>query len=309
MDWYPWRFDEDELVKLLTWQERGAYMMVLTSMWKWSEQHGTVDLPDNDWRIAGAVNIPYEDWIVLRERLVDHPAAPLQRDPEAHIIYSPTLRDEYAKSLARTASSRERGRLGGLAKTYSQGSAKHEVSNGLAEPKPDPSGSEAGGKPDPPIIDHRSEISDRNPGNPPGDPSHSSGSPGGSQENVQSSPEYEVAFLTFWEQYPRKEGKRAAWNEWRARRKEGVAADDLLAAAQHYAAYCRQQQTEVRFMKLGKTFLGKHQRAYEEYVNPPPVELTDAGSRPPPRSNSVHEQNQRLLRRRWQQLEEQEAPS
>lgn len=113
MDWYPWAFDEDELVRLLSWADQNAYMRILTVMWKWAEKHDTVDLPDDDYRIAGAIGIPVEEWQRLRARLVDHPAAVLKRDSDAGVIYSPRLRAEYAAALARHATAQANGRQGG----------------------------------------------------------------------------------------------------------------------------------------------------------------------------------------------------
>ncbi len=120
MDWYPWDFDEDEYVKLLPWSQQNAYMRILTVMWKWADKHDTVDLPDDDFRIAGAIGISPEEWAPLRERLVTHPAAPLKHDPEAHVIYSPRIRAEYQKALNRTGSYSERGKKGGRGKRHGE---------------------------------------------------------------------------------------------------------------------------------------------------------------------------------------------
>jgi len=159
MDWYPWDFDDDEYVRPLSWTERGAYMILLTAMWKWAEKHDTVDVPDDDYILAAICGIPEADWPVIRHRLIDHPYAPLKRDPEAGVIYSPRLRDEYAKAVARHVSAREKGALGGrpknLPKTSSFPGANLEDSDSLAEENPELSTSQAGKTP------HRSSIKDQ----------------------------------------------------------------------------------------------------------------------------------------------------
>lgn len=144
LDFYVRDFLEDERVRMLTWQERGGYTAVLFGMWCWAEKHGTVDLPDEDWVIAGAADIPYEDWVELRARLIDHPFAPLRKDEDAHIIYSPRLRKEYNLALARHEQATANGRRGGRPKggkatdnpSVSTRLPTHNlvVSNGLAQP-------------------------------------------------------------------------------------------------------------------------------------------------------------------------------
>lgn len=143
LDWYPWDFDEDPLVQHLSWQEQSFYMRVLTEMWKWSAKHDTVDIPNDDWLASGAVRIPYKEWVKLRVRLVDHPAAPLKCDAEAGVIYSRRLRDEYAKAVARSQSHTERGKKGGRPKSSNKPIAKLQVSNSLPIAKLQPSNSQA----------------------------------------------------------------------------------------------------------------------------------------------------------------------
>ena len=48
--------------------------------------------------------------------------------------------------------------------------------------------------------------------------------------------------------------------------RQKVAPADMIKAAQNYAEKCRQEGTEERFIKHGKTFLGES-RSYEEYIN------------------------------------------
>ncbi|MEW5953259.1 MAG: replication protein [Bacillota bacterium] len=78
----------------------------------------------------------------------------------------------------------------------------------------------------------------------------------GSAPTVGKVPEYTLDFLRFWAAYPRKNDKRKAFRCWQARLKEGLAASDLLAAAENYAAYCKKHGTEERYVKHAATFLG-----------------------------------------------------
>ncbi len=106
-DWYPWDFDEDEKVRVLTWQEKGVYTLVLSAMWRWAAKHDSPDLPDNNRVIAGQIGMPIQDWIAVREVLVDNEWAPLQLDPNDHVVYSKRMREEYAKALKRGGGSSE----------------------------------------------------------------------------------------------------------------------------------------------------------------------------------------------------------
>lgn len=79
--------------------------------------------------------------------------------------------------------------------------------------------------------------------------------------------EYTEDFLEFWNEYPRKVDKGAAFKQWKARLKEGVSPNDLILAARNYAAMCKQLNTEERYIKHAKTFLGVS-RSFEEYLTP-----------------------------------------
>ena len=137
MDWYPWDFNEDRKVRLLTWQERGAYALILQAMWQWADEHDTVDFPDSDWDIAGATGIPYEDWMLLRQRLVDHPFAPLCLDSTTHVIYSPRLREEYIKALQRHEGAQLKGGKGGRSKNSNKPTTKPQLTSSLAPANPE----------------------------------------------------------------------------------------------------------------------------------------------------------------------------
>ena len=79
------------------------------------------------------------------------------------------------------------------------------------------------------------------PGDPPAKPKKSSG--------------YAPAFEQFWKAYPRKIDKGNAYQKYQARIKDGFSEDELLQAAQNYAAECKKLKTEAQYIKHPKTFL------------------------------------------------------
>ncbi len=143
MDFYPMDFLEDERVRPLTTSQRGAYALVLFAMWRWAEKHDTVDFPDDDWVIAGAVDIPLGEWQKLRARLIDHPFAPLRKDEQAGVIYSPRLRKEYGLALARHDQARVNGKRGGRPKNPAKANANLPVTAYLPMGNPSVSNSQA----------------------------------------------------------------------------------------------------------------------------------------------------------------------
>jgi len=103
---------------------------------------------------------------------------------------------------------------------------------------------------------------------------------GGAQEvdPGKSKHEYTDDFEEFWSCYPRKTEKAAAFAKWKARLRQKVDPADMIKAAQNYAEKCRQDGTEVRFIKHAKTFLGES-RSYEEYIDGiPKSELKQIGN-------------------------------
>lgn len=67
-----------------------------------------------------------------------------------------------------------------------------------------------------------------------------------------------VEFELAWQAYPKRPGasKADSLKAWRARRKAGVAADEILAGVQRYAAFCVACRTEGQFIKQPATFFG-----------------------------------------------------
>lgn len=76
-----------------------------------------------------------------------------------------------------------------------------------------------------------------------------------STPKVSEKMQYTVEFEQFWKAYPRKVDKGMAYKKYQARRKDGFSDDQLIAAAANYAARCRMERTETKFIKHPKTFL------------------------------------------------------
>lgn len=284
MDWYPWDFDEDEYVKLLPWAQQNAYMRILTVMWKWADKHDTVDLPDDDFRIAGAIGISVEEWAPLRERLVDHPASLLKRDPEAGVIFSSRMREEYQKALDRSAQAKENGSKGGRPKNAREPVENPQVYDGFADAKPPSTRSKA----------HISLNKDQETENQ-GEKIKPMASAGAS--------DYSPDFVAFWAAYPRHIEKAKAWKAWQTRIREGNAPDDIILAARHYAQICVAHQTELRFIKHPATFLSKDQ-PFRDYIQTPTV--NDLKPRAAPNSPAPDNDNRSVIERfrsRWQSAE------
>lgn len=109
--------------------------------------------------------------------------------------------------------------------------------------------------------------------------------------------DYSPEFDAFWALFPRKIDKQAAYKAWLARLKGGAPVADLIAAAEHYAAFHAETGTETAFLKHAKTFLGPS-RPYEEWVHGPP-EVSQQRASPTQGRPTVADQNADLLRRLW----------
>ena len=86
--------------------------------------------------------------------------------------------------------------------------------------------------------------------------------------NETSRGDLDEGFDAFWDAYPRKVEKQTALKAWRARRREGWDADQLIACAQNYARMCRSSRTQTQFIKHASRFLSKD-RVWEEYSTVP----------------------------------------
>ncbi|MCI8562001.1 MAG: prephenate dehydrogenase [Lachnospiraceae bacterium] len=68
---------------------------------------------------------------------------------------------------------------------------------------------------------------------------------------------YSTDFEELWSVYPRKVDKAQAYKKYRARLEDGFSHEQLLEAAKNYAAQCKRDRTEDKYIKHGKTFLGE----------------------------------------------------
>lgn len=70
--------------------------------------------------------------------------------------------------------------------------------------------------------------------------------------------DYTKEFEQAWAAYPKRPGssKVDAFKAWRARLKEGISADTLIAGVGRYAGYCRAMKTEPQYVKQPVTFFG-----------------------------------------------------
>lgn len=67
---------------------------------------------------------------------------------------------------------------------------------------------------------------------------------------------YTTDFEDLWKEYPRKKEKAEAYGKYKARLGDGFSHEELLKATRLYAAECRRNRTEERYIKQGKTFFG-----------------------------------------------------
>ena len=77
---------------------------------------------------------------------------------------------------------------------------------------------------------------------------------------------YSVHFEKFWSAYPRKKEKAKAYKAYCARLKDGFSEDELLQAAQGYAAECKKEKRVEQYIKHGATFLSAN-TPFTDYLN------------------------------------------
>ena len=76
---------------------------------------------------------------------------------------------------------------------------------------------------------------------------------------------YNAHFVTLWSAYPKKADKAAAYKQYQARLKDGYSEEELLRAVERYAAECKRENREQRYIKHCKTFLGVN-GSFTEYL-------------------------------------------
>lgn len=92
--------------------------------------------------------------------------------------------------------------------------------------------------------------------------------------------DYSPEFETAWEAYPKRAGgnsKAGAFKAWKARLKDGVKPDDMLAGVKRYAAYARATgSVGTQFVKQAVTFFGPDRHFEESW----PAPSAPGGGRP-----------------------------
>lgn len=84
--------------------------------------------------------------------------------------------------------------------------------------------------------------------------------------------DYSPEFETAWQAYPKRAGgnsKSAAWKHWKARLKDGVKPEDMLAGVKRYAVYCQTTgNTGTQYVKQAATFFGPDRHFEEPWQTP-----------------------------------------
>ncbi|EBJ7453170.1 helix-turn-helix domain-containing protein [Salmonella enterica] len=85
--------------------------------------------------------------------------------------------------------------------------------------------------------------------------------------------DYSPEFETAWQAYPKRAGgnsKSAAWKSWKARLKDGVKPEDMLAGVKRYAVYCQATgNTGTQYVRQAATFFGPDRHFEESWQTPP----------------------------------------
>lgn len=90
------------------------------------------------------------------------------------------------------------------------------------------------------------------------------------EEQKRKKMEYPEGFEQFWKAYPRHVDKGMAYQKYKIQINSGFKPEELLKAAENYAAECRKNKTEEKFIKHPKTFLGPG-GSFEEYIKKEPA--------------------------------------
>ena len=78
---------------------------------------------------------------------------------------------------------------------------------------------------------------------------------------------YTQEFETFWNEYPRKKEKKAAFTKFKATKNKGIDAGKLILAAANYRKECEAECKAETFIKLPRTFLGPDEH-WRDYLKP-----------------------------------------
>ncbi len=110
--------------------------------------------------------------------------------------------------------------------------------------------------------------------------------PGSEEEtpDAEEPPKYSKDFEEFWAAYPRHRDKGLAYGKYKARKKDGWSAEELLTAAKAYATQCARKGTEQEYIKHAKTFLSEN-TPFIDFLPKKPAEPP----KPPDGSNPFEE--------------------
>ncbi|EGH9933081.1 helix-turn-helix domain-containing protein [Salmonella enterica] len=104
------------------------------------------------------------------------------------------------------------------------------------------------------------------------EPKYNGSSDNDPEKNRSSKENYSNEFETAWQAYPKRAGgnsKAAAYKAWKARLKDGVKPDDMLAGVKRYAAYVKVTgSTGTQFVKQTATFFGPDRHFEEAWQTP-----------------------------------------
>ena len=84
-------------------------------------------------------------------------------------------------------------------------------------------------------------------------------------------------FEQIWAVYPRKEGKKKAFEAYQRSRKNGVDFETILRGVRNYADKVRRERTEARYIKMGSTYFSGD--CWDDIFEP---EQTECGTDEPP---------------------------
>lgn len=91
---------------------------------------------------------------------------------------------------------------------------------------------------------------------------------------------YTTEFEEVWQEYPRHKEKSMAYKSYHARLTDGYSHEELLSATKAYAAECRKNRTDEKYIKQGKTFFGPNTPFLDYLKKNQPVEEPMNGSNP-----------------------------
>lgn len=77
------------------------------------------------------------------------------------------------------------------------------------------------------------------------------------KEKKEKKSPYSASFEELWSKYPRKKDKGNAYKKYRARLNDGWSEKELLVAVEGYAAECKRNRTDEKYIKHASTFFSE----------------------------------------------------